>query len=507
MHVPSTAVPKCSYRVSSNEFGCAGRSVSVRCDYASIGLQAGPHGGRNLRRRFVSVALVGVLMAASFAAMGVSVLGKPNPSLGDQLGVGENDQTWTFMVYIDGDNNLQYQATYDLEEMEAVGSTDRVNIVVMMDTLDLLEGTHYYYVEQGEAAIDAEAGVNDCDCDMFDDDGKEKNMGDPATLTDFIVKSATAFPADNYVLVLWDHGGGWYGVCWDDTSVREEDGRIDRLTVHEVGTAIADAKEQLEADEIVDDFKLAMLGYDACLNGMIEVAYEVRGMADYMVASVTSIPFDGWAYDLFLRNLTADPSMSVEDLGVNIVDTYVEYYSMCLGAGVNGWGASQLSLFNVNEVVGLAGAVNALAVELVDGGYTESSSYRGALESAESQTPRIESYGEQFAFVDLGLYATLLGQKIPALSDLTDAVVEAVGLAVPYCDWVKTDSGMNLRTTGITIYFTCCWNYLYVDYAYETAEEAAAAGELIYYGMDFAIDTNWDEFLFAYSQAYEVWYP
>ena len=40
----------------------------------------------------------------------------------------------------------------------------------------------------------------------------EKNMGNAATLTDFIDWSTTNHAADNYALVIWDHGGGlsWY---------------------------------------------------------------------------------------------------------------------------------------------------------------------------------------------------------------------------------------------------------------------------------------------------------
>ena len=40
---------------------------------------------------------------------------------------------WTVMVYLDGDNNLEPAAIDDLNEMEAVGSTNKVNVVVQFD--------------------------------------------------------------------------------------------------------------------------------------------------------------------------------------------------------------------------------------------------------------------------------------------------------------------------------------------------------------------------------------
>ncbi len=41
--------------------------------------------------------------------------------------------SWTFLVYLDGDNNLEDAAIDDLNEMEAVGFTTDANIVVHAD--------------------------------------------------------------------------------------------------------------------------------------------------------------------------------------------------------------------------------------------------------------------------------------------------------------------------------------------------------------------------------------
>jgi hypothetical protein len=42
---------------------------------------------------------------------------------------------WTFMVYLDGDNNLEGAAIDDFMEMSSVGSTSNVNIVVQFDRM------------------------------------------------------------------------------------------------------------------------------------------------------------------------------------------------------------------------------------------------------------------------------------------------------------------------------------------------------------------------------------
>jgi len=42
---------------------------------------------------------------------------------------------WTFMVYLDGDNNLEGAGIDDINEMEMVGSNDDIKIVVLFDRI------------------------------------------------------------------------------------------------------------------------------------------------------------------------------------------------------------------------------------------------------------------------------------------------------------------------------------------------------------------------------------
>ena len=74
-------------------------------------------------------------------------------------------------------------------------------------------------------------------------------------------------------------------VCSDET-----DGDI--LYNHEVSSAIAAA-----------GLHLNLIGFDACLMAMVENAYPLRNLADYMVGSEETEPGDGWPYDLVLADL------------------------------------------------------------------------------------------------------------------------------------------------------------------------------------------------------------
>ena len=231
---------------------------------------------------------------------------------------------WTFMVYIAADNNLEGAGFRDMEEMEMVGSSDDVNIVVMVDfapkyidvnysadngtTFIPTEGTFRGLIKQdlgnpkrvtlypppGETALDLVLG--------------EKNMGTPGTLGEFLTWGMGNFPANKYALVIWDHGGGWKNTTFDDSEV-------DEFHMHELTTALSMAPGPLD-----------LIGFDQCLMAMVEVAHQTADFADVFVASEEVEWDDGWPYHLILDELKATPAISASTLGEVIVENYDHYY-------------------------------------------------------------------------------------------------------------------------------------------------------------------------------------
>lgn len=456
-----------------------------------------------MKRVSAQVLAIGLLLSASMVLAGVAVNAGPAP----QVVVQEEDSgTWTVFVYLDGDNNLEGYAIEDLLEMESVGSKNGVTIIVLLDTFSLAEGTHWLLIEEGVSHYDAETGVLDCDCDLFPEDAcpGEIDMGDGNRLTWAVVTAFTYAPADHYMLVLWDHGGGWRGVCYDDSTILPC-GWVSRLTTPETAASLETAQTELRKG-VDEDYKLTILGYDACLNAMVEVVYQNRNIADYMFASINLVPGPGMGYAGFLEVMTED-SPTVEEVGIAVVDSYVEFYENFnseTGQGLEYMGDVTLSFMRLGDPVEkLVQDIHALSVELFEGGYLES--HRGAIESAESQTPKIPTYsGEQFPFIDLGLFAEKLGEKIPALFPLTNPIVKGVDEVVVYENHVTSAGGGILRTSGMSIYFTCCYHWINPAYWFEDIEDAELYGEnTLYYGMDFTVDTWWDEFVFTFTQAYD----
>jgi hypothetical protein len=422
-----------------------------------------------------------MLVATSAVAMAAPTA--KAPLLADAVDAPIEDAEWTIMVYLDADNNLEANGFDDLAEMEAVGSIAGVNVVVLFDAYTTFEGSHWFYIAPGSDHI-LDDGTIQCDCERIAPDHKcpgELNMAAGETLTYFVENAVEYATADHYYLDLWDHGGGWWGICYDDGSLLP-DGRTDRLDMDEVSGAIGASGVHLD-----------VIGYDACFMGMVEVAYENRNIADYMVASITTMPGAGYDYTLFLSAITGLENKVPVDVCSVTVDAYIEAYSLCAGAGVGGFPYVSSSVFDLEKVVDLVGVtnpnggLNALGNALY--GLADDYYLRGLIQSSESVTPQLQFMGEQFPFTDIGYFVTQLGERIPELSAIATETFEMLDAAVLHCNSVVSDMGTPLKTTGMSVYYTICFDHLYENY--RTV------------GLDFVDDTMWDEFLFAFSMVYD----
>ncbi len=250
-----------------------------------------------------------------------------------------NDPEWTFMIYLDADNNLEMAGITDFLEMASVGSSSHLNIVVQMDRIagytglyDDWTNTRRFLIQNGDTP--SSAPVQSL---------AEQNMGDPNVLRDFVEWGVTTYPAQNYALVIWNHGEGWRLQQEEATKkMMERAARTgetpafpkmvasdytdqDELYMREVQEALEAAKTGLQT-RLNREVKLDIVGFDACLMGMLEVAYAIRHAADFMVASEESEPNNGWPYDTILSELSATPTYSPRDLASIIVTKYIESY-------------------------------------------------------------------------------------------------------------------------------------------------------------------------------------
>ena len=359
----------------------------------------------------------------------------------------ETAKSWTVMVYLDGDNNLDYYAWDDLSEMESIGSTDKVNIVVQLDPYSTCTGTYRYYVtgtEQGSAYPYYSADIVQT--------LPEQNMADPNVLANFINWATTNYPAEHYLLVLWNHGGGWRdkdvlpkGVIWDDTS-------DDFMTMLELSQGLEGASEQID-----------IIGFDACLMQMAEVAYEIGSSLtnppNYGIASQELEWGYGWPYYDILNHLTLNPTMNEATLCETVVNDYI-----------NDCGTpATLSAFHVTPEIANNGlsAVNNFANALMN------SAYPSEIAIARSSAQSYMSYPE---YKDLYDFAQRIYNTVP------DCQTEAEEIMNYINEFIIAEAHVGsevVNSHGLSIFLP----------------DNPGGYDSNYDSLRFAIDTQWDEFL------------
>ena len=121
------------------------------------------------------------------------------------------------------------------------------------------------------------------------------NMSSGATLEMFLNDVTDRSPTEHMMVLLWDHGGGpLMGAEMDETYMGAS-AFESYMPLSEIHAALDKAnayrKAKLSSDAVFD-----LLGFDCCLMGSLEVAYELRDTADYLLVSEEAEWKNGWEY-------------------------------------------------------------------------------------------------------------------------------------------------------------------------------------------------------------------
>jgi hypothetical protein len=271
--------------------------------------------------------------------------------------------TTNLMVFIAGDNDLDSYGTADITEMMSVKNTgDELTILVQQDQSKSARdsGTKRYVIRHGKKEKIFHLG--------------ETNTGAANTLTAFLKWGMENFEAERNIVVLWNHGGGTRDELFpgyennvtaatmrsvtpnatlgNQPSFFSEELRLKHVErfinayrveqgepTRSIGEVEAksilfddDAKDFLDNLELkqvfVDlDKKLDIVGFDACLMGMLEVVYQLREHTEIVIGSEELEPGKGWDYESIVHFLVDNPNASNEEVSRAIVDSFVASYS------------------------------------------------------------------------------------------------------------------------------------------------------------------------------------
>ncbi len=365
---------------------------------------------------------------------------------------------WTVMLLINGDNNLSSYGIRDVNEMEQVGSTDNVNIIVELDTYGNY-GTKRYYIEKDNNTSQITSPVI---MDMA-----EQDTGDWQHVMDFFKWGADNYPAKKYLIAIWNHGAGWEDKnidCFLTKGISHDDTSHNSIKTAELSLIAKGFSEHIGR-------KVDIYGYDACLMQMIEVAYEARNYAKYQVGAQETEPAQGWPYFKFLADLVSNPYMN----GRKLSEEMVKNYGLAYSGGEYGQKSTNQSSVDIEKIDLITEKVKNFSRVLIE----YMGSYKANYESAMGETQKF--YYSQYK--DLGHFCKKIIEKVDNsnVKRAAQEVLNALDQFVVKSVYTSTDMK---NSTGVSIYLP---NKYQFDYKKDS-----------YSALKFAKDSEWDKFLSSF---------
>jgi hypothetical protein len=191
----------------------------------------------------------------------------------------------TVLVYLGVDNNFSNEAEEKIELLK--NNWDKSidgNLLVYADAGEKPVLVHIHYTrKRGVVADTIEKYV-------------AENSASSAVFARVLNKVKTYRPAASYGLVVLSHGSGWLPAEMSMPNIKLKSIILDTGVSKDNYMEIADFAEAIP-------YKLDFIIFDACFMGSVEVAYELKDKADYIVTSPAEVLAPGFVYSTMMRHL------------------------------------------------------------------------------------------------------------------------------------------------------------------------------------------------------------
>ena len=269
---------------------------------------------------------------------------------------------WSILVYMQADNNLCEFADKDMVEIikgyQKAVFCDAVNVNTLVQVDYPQDKKTWRFKIDGAGKIEHGSLTQEMG---------ERPVEELVASAEWVKGN---YPAKHYAVILWNHGSGiedyrkintgnarnfnsiWMDIF--DTNILGVD-EVKNITeknniknnTSDIGlgdlsksgrgilyddsekTCLTNQGLSIALSQIKNIFgkKIDLVGMDACLMSMVEVAYEIKDFADILVASQETEPGYGWNYSGIIAPLVSAPSVfTSENLARLIVASYANFY-------------------------------------------------------------------------------------------------------------------------------------------------------------------------------------
>ncbi len=356
---------------------------------------------------------------------------------------------YTLMLYGCGGGNLDEYMQLNLDEALLQGANDKVKLTGQIkysaqyqDDPDLKGTRRFVLQDENSDGKQDEAVTLDASLPLYD----------PDNLADFIRWSKEQCPAKNYILILWNHGSGWFPTF---------DAPKSRAILHDDNVGMP-----MSLDELVEGVKksgthLKMIYYDACLMGMLENLCGLTDIADYALGAAHETPGLGGNYASLIENLRS---------GSNL-ETAMKQYCHEVMALWNVYGDNNdISLTDLSKLAPVTTVLGKISNELV-------ASYDTNEEEFNTATCACYRLDTSYPYFDIMDYVETLAvnSENARLINLSSELKRAVGAAIVCIETSKALYPQDI-SWGITLVDNVAWKSLYADGTYEALAFDKATG-------------------------------
>jgi len=384
---------------------------------------------------------------------------------------------WSLIIYMNGKNNVEKFALKDVDEMEKVGTTDRVNVVVELGSKG--HGSKRMLIQKKQGGNSSSV--------VYSED-PTADMGDYKRAADFLKWGKTNFPARHYMFIIWNHGLGWIdpvmkgpgqkGISFDE-----------------------DTKNYIRTIQMPEIFKIAggvdIYASNACLMQMAEVAYEIKDYAGMILGSEETMLANGYDYTMLINLFQNNPAITNEQFTSSMTTWYKKWFE----GGLPVWGpitvplssmGATLSGLRTSELNNLPSYLNNWTAAIMTNNETDAVKYaiqnvvRFNCFGPQDKKKELTSYGDLYHFVRLASLRAVSNDAKTTGQALLDfisgrLVIGQVGL--------NTDeNGDNYTNTG----------GIAIELTRKSKNPPPQLGNIFetkYSMLALSKDSNWDEFI------------
>lgn len=244
-------------------------------------------------------------------------------------------QKWTLLFFLASDNNLTASMLYQLKSIKSAGHQPNTNVLVHFDPYERGVSSRIFEINRVEKADKNKSAIGDDPDltvrDLAEDQIEPELTGNQYTrystgtdsvdaadaLTHFLDVARQYYPADHYMLFLVGHGliVGRDGFLPDENP-------DSAISLVELGKILRGFSREIGEH----GGELELIGMHSCSMSAVEVAYQLKGKANYMMGSEGLSFVGAWPYRRMLQKI-----FQVVDQGktVNVKSLLKKLYELC----------------------------------------------------------------------------------------------------------------------------------------------------------------------------------